>query len=128
MTKQFKPNNYNSASPYIMVDDARRFIEMLAHIFGAVEKRRYNKPDGKIMHAEVQLDDSIIMIADSTAEYPTYPLWMHVYVPDAQSTYDKAVAYGCEAIEAPVQKENDDDLRGTFKDFAGNFWAIGTQL
>ncbi|MEO8232306.1 MAG: hypothetical protein ABI638_08480 [Ignavibacteriota bacterium] len=80
------------------------------------------------MHAEIQVDDSIIMIADSTEKYLAYQLWIHVYVPDAQSTFNKAVDYGCEPIEKPVQKEGDPDCRGAFKDFAGNYWAIGTQL
>ncbi len=128
MNKQFKPDKYNSVSPYIMVDDAQRLIDMLVQIFDAKEIRRYNRPDGKIMHAEIQVDDSIIMIADSTDKYPAYHLWIHVYVSDTESTFNKAVNYGCEPIEKPVQKDGDPDFRGTFKDFAGNFWAIGTQL
>lgn len=128
MNKQFKPAHYNSVSCYIMVDDAQRLIDMLVQIFDAKEKRRYNKPDGKIMHAEIQVDDSIIMIADSTNKYPAYQQWIHVYVPNAESTFNKAINYGCESIEKPVQKVGDPDCRGTFKDFAGNYWAIGTQL
>lgn len=79
------------------------------------------------MHAEVKIDDSVLMIADSTEKYPSHQLMIHVYVPDAQQTYRKAIEAGAEAVEEPVHKENDPDLRGSFKDFAGNFWSVATQ-
>ena len=128
MSKQFKPAGYNSVSPYVMVEDAQRFIDMLVHIFDAREKRRYNRPDGKIMHAEVQIDDSIVMIADPTDQYPVYQLWFHVYVPDVDETFKKAVEYGCEAVAEPADQKDDPDRRGIFRDFAGNYWGIGTQI
>lgn len=100
---------------------------MLHATFGAEEKRKFMREDGSIMHAEIQVGDSIIMLSDATEAYPSYSLWLHVYVPDAQKTYEKALASGFIGVEAPVNKEGDPDLRGTFKDFAGNHWAIGTQ-
>lgn len=128
MSIQFKPVGYNSVSPYFIVNGARQLIDMLTAVFNGKEKRRYNKPDGKIMHAEIQIDDSIIMIADATEQYPSNQCMMHVYVPDVDDTYDKAIRYGCEPVEPPIQKEGDPDRRGMFKDFGGNFWAIATQL
>ena len=55
-----------------MVDDAQQLIDMLTHVFAGTEKRRYSCPNGKIMHVEVQIDDSITMLADATEQYPSY--------------------------------------------------------
>ena len=100
---------------------------MLKEVFGVEELRRYDKPDGTIMHAEVKLADSVLMIGDSSPEFPANQLLIHVYVEDVDRTFQSAIDLGCESIEKPQQKEGDPDKRGTFKDFAGNFWAVGTQ-
>ena len=125
--KIFKPNNYNSVSPYFMVDDANRMVKLLVDIFDAKIHRRYDKPDGKIMHIELQIDDSIIMLSDSTAQYPANKYWLHVYVSNVDYTFKKAIKLGCEIVDEPQIKENDPDKRGTFKDFAGNMWSVATQ-
>ena len=65
MDKQFKPTGYNSVSPYFIVDGAQKLIDMLARIFNAKEVRRYDTPNGTIMHSEVQIDDSIVIITAS---------------------------------------------------------------
>ena len=128
MKEKFKPTGYNSVSPYFIVDGAQKLIDMLSHIFNAKEQRRYDLPNGTIMHVEVQIDDSIIMIADSSEHYPANQFLMHVYVPSVDDTFSKAISMGCESVEQPKQKEGDPDRRGSFKDFAGNIWSIGTQL
>lgn len=123
----FKPNNYNSVSPYFMVNDANRMVKLLTGIFDAKIRRRYDKPDGKIMHIELQIDDSIIMLSDSTSQYPANKYWMHVYVPNVDETFKRAIELGCEIVELPQTKDNDPDKRGTFEDFAGNMWSVATQ-
>ena len=128
MNKTFKPGGYNSVSPYFIVNGAQRFIDLMNQIFSAKELRRYDMPDGTIMHAEIQVDDSVIMVGDSSDKYPPVPMVMHVYVADADKTFEKAIEAGCEIIEKPKQQVNDPDRRGTFKDFAGNMWSVGTQL
>jgi len=128
MNKIFKPTGYNSVSPYFIVNGAQRFIDLLKKIFNATELRRYDMPDGTIMHAEIQIDDSVIMLGDSSDKYPPVPIVMHVYVSDVDKTFEKAIEANCEIIEKPKQQDNDPDRRGAFKDFAGNMWSIGTQL
>ena len=68
------------------------------------------------MHAEVRIDDTVIMIADAGGAYPSFPVWLHVYVPDAQATYKKGLAAGGVAVQEPVHKPGDSDLRGGVKD------------
>ena len=123
----FKPIGYNSVSPYFIVDGARRFIDLLKLIFGAEELRRYDNPDGSIMHAEVKIDDSVIMLGDSFEKYPPVTIVIHVYVPDVNATFNLAIDAGCEVVQMPQKSDNDPDTRGTFKDFGGNMWSIGTQ-
>jgi len=128
MHKPFKPANYNSVAPYFVVDGAQKMIDLLKGIFQAQELRRFNNPDRTIMHVEIRIDDSVIMLADSSPSYPANQFLMHVYVPDVHQTFQKAIALGCEVVEEPVNKEGDPDIRGSFKDFSGNVWAIGTQM
>jgi len=127
MNKPFKPEEYNSVSPYFIVNGAQQLADLLKVIFNAVEKRRFDKPDGSIMHMEMQVDDSIIMMGDASEQFPANTLLMHVYVPDVEKTFKKAIQAGCESLEEPKLREGDPDCRGTFKDFAGNMWSIGTQ-
>ncbi len=128
MNKKFKPAEYNSVSPYFILKEPQRFIDLMKAVFDAQSLRRYERPDGSIMHAELRIDDSVIMLSTATKDFQPTTFVMHVYVADAKATYEKALAAGCEGIEAPVNKKDDPDLRGTFKDFAGNMWSIGTQL
>lgn len=128
MNREFKPTNYNSVSPYFIVNGAQKFIELMKVIFNAKELRRYDMPDGSIMHAEIQIDDSVIMLGDSSDKFPPVSLVMHVYVLNVDETFDKAIRAGCEVVEKPKEREGDPDRRATFKDFAGNMWSVGTQL
>src|SRR5688572_10557823 len=128
MNKQFKPAGYNSASPYFIVNGAQKFVDLMMKIFDAKELRRYGMPDGTIMHAEMQIDDSVIMLGDSSEKFPAVPIVMHVYVPNVNETFQKAIDAGCEIVEKPKERDGDPDRRATFKDFAGNYWSVGTQL
>lgn len=128
MNKPFKPTGYNSASPYFIVNGAQKFIEQMAAIFDAKELRRFNRPDGTIMHAEIKIDDSVIMLSDATEAYPAMITVMHVYVPNVDDVFKKVVDAGCDIVEKPKQNDGDPDKRATFKDIAGNIWSIGTQM
>ena len=123
----YKPKDYNSLSPYFIVDDAQKLVNQLKAVFNAEELRRYEQANGKIMHLELQLDDSVIMITDSTETYKAHTLMLHMYVEDVFKTFDKALANGCVLIDKPERKENDSDTRGSFYDCAGNYWSIGQQ-
>lgn len=128
MKPTYKPSNYNSVSPYLIVQGAQKMVEFLKELFGATELRRYNLPDGTVLHMEMRLDDSVIMIADSNENYPPNKHLLHVYVPDVDATFKRAVELGCTAIQEPKEQEGDPDRRGMIQDFAGNTWAIGTQV
>ena len=126
--KAYKPANYNSLSPYLIVDGAQKMVDLLKAVFNATELRRFDTEDGKIMHVEVKVDDSVIMISDSTKEYSANTTMLHLYVHDVFKTFDMAIENGCTIIERPVNKPGDPDTRGSFYDFAGNFWSVSTQV
>lgn len=128
MTPTWKPVGYSSVSVYIVANGAQRVIDFLKKTFGAADLRRFDNPDGTIMHAEVRIEDTVVMIADAGGAYPAFPVWLHVYVPDAHATYKKALAAGGISVQEPVQKPGDPDLRGGVKDPCGNTWWISTQL
>lgn len=127
MSRSFKPSGYNSVSPYLVVGGAQRMIDFLKTVFGGQELRRYDNADGTIMHAEVKIDDSVIMMGDASAAFPANTLLIHVYVADVDAVIGRALAAGATIDQQPQQKPGDPDRRGSFKDFAGNVWAVGTQ-
>ena len=124
----YKPNNYNSLSPYLIVNNAERLVELLKLIFEAKELRRLDHENGSIAHIELELDDSILMISNSTENYQATKSMLHFYVPDVLRTFDLAIRNGCEIIEHPINKPGDPDKRGSFYDFAGNYWSVSTQM
>ncbi len=115
-------------SPYLIVDDAQKLVDLLKTLFGATELRRFDHEDGTIAHIELLLDDSVLMVSNSTQNYPANTTMLHVYVADVYKTFDLAIENGCEIIEEPMNKEGDPDTRGSFYDFAGNYWAVSTQI
>lgn len=127
MNTNYKPENYNSLSPYLIVDNAQKLVDLLKTIFGATELRRFDGDNGKIAHIELNLNDTVIMISDSTDNYSANKTMLYIYVPDVFKTFDTAIKNGCIIIERPINKKGDPDTRGSFYDFAGNYWAVSTQ-
>lgn len=88
---EWKPDGYNSASPYIMVSDARATLEFLRAVFGAEPLRIMPRDDGSLLHAEVRIGDSVVMFAGAVEGWPAVPAYVHVYVPDVDACYQRAV-------------------------------------
>ena len=124
----YKPTGFPSASPYILTTNARQLIDFLATVFGATPERRIDGPDGTIRHAEMRIDDSVIMLADAHGQWAPVPAWLHIYVPDVDATYQKALAAGGTSVQPPSQREGDPDRRGGVADPWGNQWWISTQI
>ncbi|NUO80916.1 VOC family protein [candidate division KSB1 bacterium] len=127
MSTSYKPEAYTTVSPYLIVNGARGTIDFLKRVFGAVELRRFPDAAGKIMHAEVRIDDTVVMIADGAEGWPPAPSHVHVYVADVDATYQRALEGGAASVQAPVKKE-DEDQRGGVKDAGGTTWWIATKV
>jgi PhnB protein len=123
-----KPRGYSTVSPYLIAAGAQRVIDFLKQTFQATELRRYDLPDGSIMHAEVRIGDSVVMVGDSGDNWPAVPAHLHVYVQDVDATYARALEAGGVAVQPPERKGLDPDRRGGVKDPAGYTWWIATQI
>ena len=126
-TTSYKPDSYSSVSPYLIVDGASGTIAFLERVFGAVELRRFPDASGRLMHAEVRIDDTVVMLADSTESWPPVPSYVHVYVSDVDAVFKRALEAGGTSVQQPVQKD-DDDKRGGVKDAGGTTWWIATKV
>jgi uncharacterized glyoxalase superfamily protein PhnB len=124
----WKPEGHSSLSPYLMVNEAQRVIDFLKAAFGATEMRRFAAPDGRVMHAEMRIDDSVVMLAEGGEAWPAFPVWLHLYVRDVDDAYRRALGLGAESVQQPERKSGDPDRRGGVKDPAGNTWWIATQV
>lgn len=127
MSTSYKPNSYNTVSPYLIVDGASATIDFLKRVLGAVELRRFPDAAGKLMHAEVRIDDTVVMIADGGDGWPPVPSHVHVYVSDVDATYRRALEGGATSVQEPIKKE-DEDKRGGVKDMGGTTWWIATKV
>ena len=123
----FKPDGYNSASPYLVVTDAAATIRFLEQALGARLIRSFPGEAGRVMHAEVRIDDTVVMLADAAPSWPAVPAHVHIYVPDVDAAYAKALEAGAESVQAPVQKQ-DEDKRGGVKESGGTTWWLATRV
>lgn len=123
----YKPEGYPSLAAYLMCHDPAGVVAFLETAFDAVEVRRYSRPDGGIRHVELRVDDSMVMLSEASDAYPALPTWLHLFVPDVDAVYARALAAGGTSAQAPQQKEDDPDRRGGVTDPAGNTWWISTQ-
>jgi PhnB protein len=128
MDGSYKPEGYSSVSAYIVADGAQGVIDFLIKSFDARQARRFERPDGSIMHAEVQIDDTVVMIADGGGDNPAFPASLHVYVSDVDASYERALEAGGMVVDEPKRRDGDPDRRGGVKDPAGNTWWIATQV
>jgi len=124
----WKPEGYSSVSPYLIVERAQEVIDFMIEVFGGGALRRYEMPDGSIMHAEVRIDDSVIMIGEAGGEWSPQPANLHVYVEDVDATYRRALEAGAVSVQEPERREGDSDRRGGVRDAGGNTWWIATQV
>jgi PhnB protein len=129
------PDGYRSVIPYLIVDGAAAAIEFYKTAFGATERLRLGGPGGKIGHAELEIGDSLIMLADEHPEMGARgprtvggsPVGIHVYLPDVDAAAARAVAGGAK-LTRPVADQFYGDRLGTIEDPFGHIWHISTHI
>ena len=127
MTVRHVPAGHNAVSPYLVTRDAEQVIRMLREVFGGEEIHRTLRPDGSIRHAEVRIEDSVIMIGEASGEFPAMPCMLHVYVPDCDATHARARSFGLETLREPETQPWGDRSAGV-RDGAGNQWWFATHV
>lgn len=123
----YKPNHASTVSPYLVVEGAEKTLTFLRNVFGADVVQQVRDDGDRTRHAEVRIEDSVIMLADAMPNWPAVPAHVHVYVRDVDETYRRALEAGATSVQAPVKKE-DTDKRGGVKDAGGTTWWIATQV
>jgi PhnB protein len=129
------PDNYPQVMPYLIVDGAGEAIEFYKSVLGATERMRMEGPDGRVGHAELQVGDAVIMLADENPamniEGPRSvggtPVTIHVYVEDADGVFERAVQAGAKALRA-VEDQFYGDRSGQFEDPYGHRWNVATHV
>jgi PhnB protein len=129
------PAGYHSVTPYLIVSGAARAIEYYKKAFGATELVRMGGPDGRIGHAEIQIGDSRVMLADEFPEMAAKsatsiggtPVGLCIYVPNVDAVFNQAVAAGGK-VERPLQDQFYGDRTGTLIDPFGHKWTIATHI
>lgn len=127
MIISYKPAGYTSVAPYLIVAGATETIEFLKRAFGALELRLFRSDTGQVLHAEVRIDDTVVMLADSAVDWPPAQAHVHISVKDVDATYRLALEAGAESIQSPIQN-GDEDKRGAIKDKGGTTWWISTKV
>ena len=120
------PDRYHTVTPQIISSDARKTLEFMDAVFGAKTVQLYE--DGElIVHSEVMLGDSRVMVAQADDEFGDFPAMLNVYVEDVDATFAKAVEHGASPLREPEDQFYGDRIGGVV-DSEGNQWWIATHL
>jgi len=127
ISRNNRPDGYETITPYFTVSDADQFIEFLCAVFDATVIKENRYQDGSIQHARVQIGNSIIMLNQSTDTFPANISQMHLFVDDADAAYTAALNCGGTSIMEPNDRPHGDRMAG-IKDPCGNIWWIATNV
>ena len=120
------PDGFHTVTPYLIVPGVATLIDFLKQAFGATEDHRTTTPDGRVMHAQVKVGDSFIMLGEPMGEWKPMPTGLYLYVPDVDAWYRRAMkAPGAVSLLEPTDQFYGDRMGGV-KDPAGNLWWIAT--
>ena len=134
--KRAVPEGHHTVTPHLIMDHATQAIDWYKKALGAVEVVRSAGPDGKIMHAELRIGDSLIMLNDAMgggkgpAAIGGSPVSLWIYVEDCDALFNRAVAAGAQVPPGPMGQMADQfwgDRSGTFSDPHGYTWTIATR-
>jgi PhnB protein len=129
------PDGYPQVIPSLIIAGASAAIDFYGRVLGTTVRLRMDGPDGKVGHAELQLGDSVIMLAD---EYPDMgyvgpktvggsPVTLSVYVDDVDAVFAKAMSAGAKELQ-PIENQFYGDRSGQFEDPFGHRWNVGTHI
>jgi PhnB protein len=129
------PDGFSTVTPYLYFQGAAKAIDFYKNVFGATELMRMPGPDGKIMHAEIKIGDSRIMLGEENPQMGTLspkstegsPLLLYVYAPDVDAVVEKAVKAGAK-LDQPVKNQFYGDRAGSVTDPFGYKWFVATHV
>jgi PhnB protein len=124
----WRREGFTSVTPYLAVHRAAELIDFIKEVFGATETFKQPGPSGGIMHAELRIGNSMVMLGGSAdMPYPETPAALHCYVDDVDAAYRRALAAGASSLHEPADQEYG-ERGGSVKDVFGNHWYLATPL
>ena len=121
------PEGYHTITPSFTVEGAQEFVDFIKKVFNAQDRFRMDGPGGKIMHAELSIGDSALMVADAQPQWPARVNSLYVYVDDVDDAYARALKAGATSVRAP-ENAFYGDRTSAVKDPFGNSWGIATHV
>lgn len=129
------PKGYHSVTPTLIIRDAAAAIEFYKRAFGATQVSRMDGPDGKVMHAEIRIGDSIVMLGEENIEWGMksplstdgLPASLHIYVEDADKAFERALEAGATS-RYPLEDAFWGDRYGKVTDPFGHEWGLATRV
>jgi PhnB protein len=129
------PEGYHNVTPYLYVRGAANAIEFYKNVFGAKEILRMAGPDGRVMHAELKIGDSIVMLADENPQHGVmspqtvggFSGGLHLYVENVDAVVQKAVENGAKLLR-PIKNQFYGDRSGSVLDPSGHMWSVATHV
>ena len=118
---------FRAVTPYFFVEGAPRLIEFVVAAFDAQVVGLENRPDGTVMHAEIRINDSMIMMGEANDEFGPMPCSIYLYVTDCDSVYLRAIENGGVSV-FEVMNLPSGERYGGVKDPCGNIWWIATHV
>jgi PhnB protein len=119
------PDGYHSITPYLTIPGAAKLLDFLKQAFEAQEIHRMARPDGTVMHAEVRIGDSLVMMGEPMGSCEPMFGSLYLYVPDVDAVYKRALQAGATSTSEPADQFYGDRSAG-IKDPVGNQWWIAT--
>jgi uncharacterized glyoxalase superfamily protein PhnB len=121
------PEGSHTITPYLVVEGVPKLIEFLKQAFGAQELGRMARPDGGVMHAEVKVGDSKLMMGEPMGDWKAKPCSLYLYVEDVDAVYQRAIQAGGTSVSEPSDQFYGDRTGGVI-DPSGNYWGIATHV
>ena len=125
------PQGFRTVTPHLIVGDGKKAIDFYQRAFGAEVVRKIAPPGGPVMHADLKIGDSIVMLADEMegqkAPQGQTPVTIHLYVPNADATFANAVKAGAQPV-MPLTDMPWGDRYGAVVDPFGHSWSIATRV
>jgi PhnB protein len=120
------PEGHHTVTPYIVVTGVAKLIDFAKEVFGATEVHLSKRPDGTVMHAEIKIGDSIVMMGEG-AQFKAFPAMLHLYLEDCDAVYRRAIQAGAKSLREPADQLYGDRTGGV-EDAFGNQWWIATHV
>ena len=128
-TNRAKPirKGFHSITPYLFVEDANKLVDFLKQAFGARQIYRIILPNGRLMHTEVRIGDSYLMMGEPTGKFGPMPCSIYLYVEDCDTVYRRAIKAGGISVMEPADQGTGERYGGV-KDPSGNIWWVATHI